>query len=77
MRDIEDCSVDRRPLWNRCFQNDTVRMGAPTPDQARRQHAGELYDAAQLSVVFHRFRAVRRMRNLAQVSANNVQHSWW
>jgi len=58
-----------RPLWN-CFQNDTVRMGTPAPGQARRQHTGEFDDAAQLPVVFHRFRAVCRMRSPTQVSAN-------
>lgn len=66
LRDTEDRWP--RPLWN-CFQNDTVRMGDPAPDQAGGRHAGELDDAAQLPLVFHRFRAVRRMRNPTQVSA--------
>jgi len=60
-----------RPLWN-CFQNDTVRMGKPASDQVRRRHAGEFHDAAQLPVVFHRFRAVCRMRNPTQVSAHDT-----
>jgi len=47
-------------------------MGEPASDQARRRHAGEFHDAAQLPVVFHRFRAVRRMRNPTQVSAQNT-----
>lgn len=51
-----------------CFQNDTIRVGAPAPDQAWRRDAGELYDAAQLPVFRHRFRAVRRIRNPTQVS---------
>lgn len=58
-----------RPLWN-YFQNDTVRMGTPAPGEARRRHNGEFNDAAQLPVVFHRFRAVCRMRSPTQVSAN-------
>lgn len=62
-----------RPL-EYCFQNDTVRMGEPASDHARRQHAGEFNDAAQLSIFFHRFRAVRRIRNPAQVSVNNICH---
>lgn len=58
-----------RPLW-KCFQNDTVRMGTAAPGQARRRHDGEFDDAAQLPVVFHRFRTVCRMRSPTQVSAN-------
>lgn len=45
-------------------------MGTPAPGQARRQHDGEFNDAAQLPVVFDRFRTVCRMRSPTQVSAN-------
>lgn len=43
-------------------------MGTPAPGQARRQHDGEFNDAAQLPVVFDRFRTVCRMRSPTQGS---------